>query len=145
MSNAAQQDDPLEAFAARAAYRARLWHAGGISLHDATDDLEADAQRYKLDTDEAQAVMAAAFAPFRNKPMTSKNVLDFPEDDTTPRLINPQAENRERADAEARKGNGQGEEQHDFEIPDDDSDVVLLNQPGPDALGARVSCGSLHR
>ena len=131
MSNAAQQDDPLEAFAARAAYRARLWHAGGISLHDATDDLEADARRFKLDTDEAQAVMAAAFAPFTNQPMTSKNVFDFPEDDTTPRLINPQAENRERADAEARKGNGQGEEQHDFEIPDDDSDVVLLDRRDP--------------
>ena len=48
--------DPLEAFAARAAYRARLWHAGGISLHDATDDLGANAD-VSSSPDGAQAIM----------------------------------------------------------------------------------------
>ena len=120
--------DPLDAFAARAAYRARLWHAGGISLHDATDDLEADARRFQLDTDAAQAIMSAAFKPYRDKPMTTKNVFDFPKDGTP---FEPQAESREREDTQARKGNGQGEEQHDFEIRDDDSDVVLLDRRDP--------------
>ena len=108
----AWQHSPLDAFAARAAYRARLWHAGGIDLHTSVDDLEADARRFRLDVDEAQAVMAAAFAPFRKKPMTTKNVLDFPEDDGTPRLVDPQPERdgREREDAEARRGKGQDAE-----------------------------------
>ena len=102
----AWQHSPLDAFAARAAYRARLWHAGGIDLHTSVDDLEADARRFRLDVDEAQAVMAAAFAPFRKKPMTTKNVFDFPEDDGTPRLVDPQPERdgREREDAEAAGG-----------------------------------------
>jgi hypothetical protein len=95
--------DPLAAFADRAAYRARLWHVGGISLHDATDDLEADARRFKLDVDAAQAVMAAAFAPFRNKPMSD---IDL-EDDA---LYEPDYDSRERDDAEARKGNGQAKQ-----------------------------------
>ena len=77
MSAAAEQYDPLDAFADRAAYRARLWDAGGISLHDAVDDLEADARRFQLDTDAAQTIMSAAFKPYRDKPMTTKNVFDF--------------------------------------------------------------------
>jgi hypothetical protein len=53
-----------------------LWQAGGIDLHTAVDDLEADARRSKLDVDEAQRVMATAFAPFRTAPMNEEQEFE---------------------------------------------------------------------
>ena len=74
MSAAAEQYDPLDAFADRAAYRARLSESGGISLHDAVDDLEADARRFQIDTDAAQAIMSAASSRMRQADDEQKRI-----------------------------------------------------------------------
>lgn len=54
-------------FRARCEARARLWQAGELTLHEAVDELERWA-RDRLDTDSAQAIMAAAFAAVQPKP-----------------------------------------------------------------------------
>jgi hypothetical protein len=67
---------PLKVFIARAEARAILWGAGEISLHNAVDELWADAVRDGLvarhGPDEMQRLLADAFAPQRD---------DLPRDD----------------------------------------------------------------
>jgi hypothetical protein len=53
-----------EVFRARCEARARLWQAGELTLHEAVDALAVMAAD-RLDTDSAQAIMAAAFARVR--------------------------------------------------------------------------------
>ena len=60
---------PTDVFTARAQARALLWQAGELHLHEAVDELEAFARHLKLDTDEAQALMAAAFGKVRPEPV----------------------------------------------------------------------------
>jgi hypothetical protein len=59
-----------EAFAARAACRAMQWATGLISLHDAVDDLQAQAERdgfvAAIGQDEVQRIMATTFAEARD-------------------------------------------------------------------------------
>jgi hypothetical protein len=61
--------DPVEAFRARAEARATLWHAGEYTLTEAVDGLQADAEASGLvdhiGQDQVQAILAAAFAPYR--------------------------------------------------------------------------------
>jgi hypothetical protein len=54
--------DPVEVFRERAEARAYLVECGELSLHDAVDQLQSDAERDGLDPDTAQALMAEAFA-----------------------------------------------------------------------------------
>jgi hypothetical protein len=65
----AARPSALEVFVARAEAKAMLWAAGEISLHDAVDELWADAVRdgltAKLGVDEVQQLLADAFAPER--------------------------------------------------------------------------------
>jgi hypothetical protein len=62
--------DPLAVFVARAEAKATLWAAGEISLHDAVDELWADAVRHglvaKLGPDKVQQLLADAFASVRD-------------------------------------------------------------------------------
>ena len=55
-----------ELFRARCEARAKLWQAGELTLHEAVDELERWS-REQLDTDSAQAIMAAAFAAVRDE------------------------------------------------------------------------------
>jgi hypothetical protein len=74
-STAQNQAAPVDALAAlelRAAARARLWAEGELDLHDAVDALQASAERDglidRIGQDAVQAIMATAFAPFREAP-----------------------------------------------------------------------------
>jgi hypothetical protein len=62
----AARPSPLETFAARCEARAALWQAGELTLHDAVDELQADAVRHGLVADvgqnEVQRIIAEAFA-----------------------------------------------------------------------------------
>jgi hypothetical protein len=61
--------DPLDAFIERASTRAYLWSIGEYELHEAVDQLEADARRDSLNKrigiDGVQKILAAAFGPYR--------------------------------------------------------------------------------
>jgi hypothetical protein len=87
----------LDVFIARAEARALLWHAGELSLHDAVDGLQADAERNGLvaniGQDNIQGVMAAAFGALRDdltptasdavceKPTPESDVFHDPDDE----------------------------------------------------------------
>src|SRR5262249_34874382 len=62
--------DPVAVFIARLEARAVLWAAGEMTLHDAIDELWADAVRdglvTRLGVDKAQELLATAFAPQRD-------------------------------------------------------------------------------
>jgi hypothetical protein len=75
--------DPVAVFIARAEARAVLWATGEITLHDAIDELWADAVRdglvTRLDADHVQRILADAVAPVRD---------DLPRDqDDAPDLV----------------------------------------------------------
>jgi hypothetical protein len=61
--------DPLDAFIERVQSRARLWSVGELTLHDAVDQLQADAVRdgliKQIGQDAVQQIMADAFAPYQ--------------------------------------------------------------------------------
>ena len=61
--------DPVQAFCARCEARAMLVDVGMLSLHEAVDELQADAERAglveKIGQDATQQIMAAAFAEER--------------------------------------------------------------------------------
>jgi hypothetical protein len=61
--------DPLDAFIERASARAYLWSIGEYELHEAVDQLEADARRdglnKRIGIDGVQKILAAAFGPYR--------------------------------------------------------------------------------
>jgi hypothetical protein len=71
-SKTQNQASPIEAFTLRAECRALLWADGELSLHEAVDVLQANAERDGLveliGQDAVQAIMAAAFQPFREAP-----------------------------------------------------------------------------
>jgi hypothetical protein len=71
--------DAVKVLIARAEARAQLWYNGELSLHDAVDELWADAERdglvAKLGAEEVQRILADAFAPLRD---------DLPRDDESP-------------------------------------------------------------
>jgi hypothetical protein len=62
--------DPLDAFIERAQSRALLWSIGELTLHDAVDQLQADAVRdgliKQIGQDAVQQIMADAFAPYQH-------------------------------------------------------------------------------
>ena len=68
--NPAPRPSPLEVFTARAEARAALWQCGELTLHEAIDQLQADAVRNglvaELGQDAVQRLMAEAFAAVRN-------------------------------------------------------------------------------
>ena len=61
--------DSLDAFIERASARAYLWSIGEYELHEAVDQLEADAERDGLNEligiDGVQRILSEAFAPYR--------------------------------------------------------------------------------
>jgi len=69
MSAAAAKVRTVDAFRLRAEARAMLYAAGEYSLIEAVDELQASAEASGLvagiGQDEVQAIIAAAFAPFR--------------------------------------------------------------------------------
>jgi hypothetical protein len=60
--------DPLAAFTERAMARASLWSIGELSLHEAVDQLQADAVRdvliERIGQDGVQKILSDAFAPY---------------------------------------------------------------------------------
>ena len=62
--------DPLDAFTERVQSRALLWSIGELTLHDAVDQLQADAVRdgliKQIGQDAVQQIMADAFAPYQH-------------------------------------------------------------------------------
>jgi hypothetical protein len=83
----AARPSALAVFIARAEARAILWAAGEISLHDAVDQLWADAVRdglvAKLGPDEVQRLLADAFAPQRDDLPHDVDVVPDPARDET--------------------------------------------------------------
>jgi hypothetical protein len=65
----APRADPVEVFVARAEARALLWQAGEFDLHEAVDELQADAERDGLVTllgqDAVQEIISKAFGAVR--------------------------------------------------------------------------------
>jgi hypothetical protein len=61
--------DPLDCFRLRAWARAYLWEIGEYDLHEAVDALQEAAERdgllEQIGQDAVQAIMAAAFSPYR--------------------------------------------------------------------------------
>ena len=61
--------DPLEAFIERAEGRAYLWSIGELTLHEAVDVLQADAERdgliEQIGQDQIQKILGECFASYR--------------------------------------------------------------------------------
>ena len=61
--------DPLEAFIERAEGHAYLWSIGELTLHEAVDVLQADAERdgliEQIGQDQIQKILGECFAPYR--------------------------------------------------------------------------------
>lgn len=66
MSSArASRVDPIRVFSLRSWARAYLFRYGWLGLHEAVDLLAHDADRDGIDTDQAQATLAAEFGAVR--------------------------------------------------------------------------------
>jgi hypothetical protein len=67
----ARRVDPLDALIERAGARAYLWSIGEYELHEAVDQLEADARRdglnRRIGIDGLQRILADAFEPYREQ------------------------------------------------------------------------------
>jgi hypothetical protein len=75
---ARRTDVLVELLRARAEARALLWQAGELELHDAVDELEAQAALDGLDPDLAQAILAEAFAAVREDPDLVPDPIEAP-------------------------------------------------------------------
>ncbi len=66
---AEQRVDLLDAFIERASARAYLWSLGELTLHEAVDKLQDDAERNglveRIGRDTVQQILADAFEPYR--------------------------------------------------------------------------------
>jgi hypothetical protein len=66
LNTPSRQDNHLQTFQALCWSRARRWQLGDLELHDAVDWLASYAEHHGLDTDQAQLIMAQAFAAVRD-------------------------------------------------------------------------------